>query len=38
VQKNKAFSLFGGQNKEKLNLPTGDDLTMSNTGLKICIQ
>lgn len=33
MQKNTAFNLFGGQNKEKLNLPI-DDLTQSNTGLK----
>lgn len=32
MQKNKAFSLFGGQNKEKLNL-SDNDLTQSNTGL-----
>lgn len=33
MQKKKAFSLFGGQNKEKLNLSV-DYLTQSNTGLK----
>lgn len=32
MQKNKAFSLFAGQKKEKLNLSV-DDLTPSNTGL-----
>lgn len=36
MQKNKAFHLFVGQNKEKLNLSPVDDLTQSSTGLKIC--
>lgn len=33
VQQSSAFHLFGGQNKEKPNLPI-DDLTQSNIGLK----
>lgn len=33
MQQSTAFHLFGGQNKEKPNLPI-DDLTQSNTGLK----
>lgn len=33
MQQSTAFHLFGGQNKEKPNLPI-DNLTQSNTGLK----